>query len=260
MFTVVAVVAVLLTAVPARGADPTWTQTTQAEFETGTPVDVDTSTTSGDVLLSLVSNLTLITEDNTEVSHTGDTTPTLKKTLNFTKSGDTYNELRIDNTLACSDAVKIAYSDIHVDDVSTFTHDTTATGTIYPSYDSYQDILDFSGYGDGAHHYDLYLWPGHAARTAYNSTFALYRTYTYATSGTLTSSAHDANDNAIINANWGQISWTATGSTVQFQIATNKDNSTWDFLGPDSTSGTYYTTSTGVIVLITGNQAIGIAV
>lgn len=42
------------------------------------------------------------------------------------------------------------------------------------------------------------------------------------------------------------ISWTASlpaSSTLGFQIATNKDNQTWNFIGPDGTSNTYYTVS-----------------
>ena len=50
------------------------------------------------------------------------------------------------------------------------------------------------------------------------------------------------------------ISWNPTSqpaetgsSSFRIQIATNNDNATWNFVGPDGTSGTYYTTSgTGV--------------
>lgn len=62
----------------------------------------------------------------------------------------------------------------------------------------------------------------------------------YYASGALTSSAYDTG----YAADFGTVSWTATapaGTSVQFQIATNNDNATWDFVGPDGTSGTYYT-------------------
>ena len=42
------------------------------------------------------------------------------------------------------------------------------------------------------------------------------------------------------------IRWTASvpaNSALKFQIATNKDNATWNFVGPDGASGSYYTLS-----------------
>ena len=41
--------------------------------------------------------------------------------------------------------------------------------------------------------------------------------------------------------NWQPTSQ-SPAATVKFQIATNNDNATWNFIGPDGTSGTYYTT------------------
>ncbi len=46
--------------------------------------------------------------------------------------------------------------------------------------------------------------------------------------------------------NYHNISWNATvpGETIlKFQIATNNDNATWNFLGPDGSASTYYTIS-----------------
>jgi len=68
----------------------------------------------------------------------------------------------------------------------------------------------------------------------------------YHDSGNLTSSAHDTG----YSANFGTISWmvtTPTSTEIKFQIATNNDNATWNFKGPDGGSGTYYTSSgTGI--------------
>ncbi|MBN1176863.1 MAG: hypothetical protein JXA51_04200 [Dehalococcoidales bacterium] len=64
----------------------------------------------------------------------------------------------------------------------------------------------------------------------------------YYSSGTLESSSHDTG----YAADFGNISWTATapiGTSVKLQIATNTDNSTWVFNGPDGTVSTYYTSS-----------------
>jgi hypothetical protein len=51
-------------------------------------------------------------------------------------------------------------------------------------------------------------------------------------------------------SNFDQLSWLPVSqpaqvgsNAVRFQIATNNDNATWNYLGPDGTSATYYTTS-----------------
>ncbi len=66
----------------------------------------------------------------------------------------------------------------------------------------------------------------------------------YAWSGNLTSSSFDTGT----DSNFHQISWQPTDqppevgpSSVRLQVATNTDNMTWNFTGPDGTSGSYYT-------------------
>ena len=190
-----------------------WVQTTQADFNAAALSNVDTSSSPGDVKLSLIPNPTLINSDNTEVSVKG-TTTTLVKTLTFTKSGASYNELRINSNLRINSAsgAKIAYSDIRVDDVSKFTHNTTST-----TYVSYQDILDFSTYADGAHTIELYLY-AESGRTAYNSTFELYRTKTYASLGTIASQVRDT---GVAEARWDALFWDRTldtGTNITFEV------------------------------------------
>jgi len=80
----------------------------------------------------------------------------------------------------------------------------------------------------------------------YGGALAMSGNATYQISGTLTSSVHDTG----YSADFGNISWTATtqaSTVIKFQIATNSDNSTWNFIGPGGTSGSYYTSSgTGI--------------
>jgi hypothetical protein len=179
-----------------------WTQTTQADFEAGVINNVDTSSSPGDVKLSLILNPILVTSDNSEQSVQG-TTPTLVKTLSFTKSGATYNELRIDSNLRIDSSSKIAYSDIRVDDVSKFTHDTQSE-----TYVTYQDTLDFSGYADGEHTIKLYLYTNNPSKTAYNSIFELYRTEkTYASPGIIASQVLDT---GVAGAGWDALCWDET--------------------------------------------------
>lgn len=66
----------------------------------------------------------------------------------------------------------------------------------------------------------------------------------YVPSGVLTSSAFNIGS----PSNFQKIGWNPTSQppqsgnpSVRFQIATNNDGGTWNFSGPDGTSGTYYT-------------------
>lgn len=64
----------------------------------------------------------------------------------------------------------------------------------------------------------------------------------YALSGNLESSTFDTQ---LANNNFSTISWEPTSqiasTAVKFQIASNNDNLTWNFKGPDGTASTYYT-------------------
>jgi prepilin-type N-terminal cleavage/methylation domain-containing protein len=80
-------------------------------------------------------------------------------------------------------------------------------------------------------------------------------------------------DHALVNSAWLDSSTFDTGNstttyttlnwqptsqdpaaTVKFQIATNNDNTTWNFIGPDGTNGTYYTTPGGSISSANNNN------
>lgn len=64
----------------------------------------------------------------------------------------------------------------------------------------------------------------------------------YLSLGTLESSSHDCGR----PAEFGTISWDSQapgGTKLKFQIATNNNNSTWNFVGPGGSPMTYYKTS-----------------
>ena len=189
-----------------------WTQTTQADFNLGVLNNVDTSTSSGDVLLSVISSPVLITSSDSAVSISGDTAYHLMKTLTFTKSGSIYNSLRIDSNLKAS-SLATASSSIRIDDVEKFTHSTTAT-----SYQSYSDTLDFTSYSDGQHTVKLYLKTSVSTRLAYNSIFELYRTKSYATSGTIASQILNT---GVSGDRWDALFWDKvlqTNTNVTFEV------------------------------------------
>ncbi len=185
-------------------ASTQWVQTEKSDFEAGVfnEDEIDISSSEGDVLLSLVSNPTLVTSDNNEVS-TSSVEWQLLKTLNFTKDGDSYDELRIDSNLKIEDGGgATAFSSIHVDDVEEFSYSTNST-----SYVSYSDVIDFSGYIDGEYTVKLYLMTSSSMKSAYNSTLELYRTKTYASSGTIASKVRDT---TAAGATWNALFWDET--------------------------------------------------
>lgn len=65
----------------------------------------------------------------------------------------------------------------------------------------------------------------------------------YSANGTLESSTFDTGG----LSNFTTLSWQPTSQNPQtelkFQLASNNDNATWNYIGPDGTSGTYYTTA-----------------
>lgn len=68
----------------------------------------------------------------------------------------------------------------------------------------------------------------------------------YETSGYLESSSFDTGSASnFYNLSWGPVDQPEeTGvNSVKFQIASNNDNSTWNYIGPDGTGGTFFTSS-----------------
>ncbi|MEK7570116.1 MAG: carboxypeptidase regulatory-like domain-containing protein [Patescibacteria group bacterium] len=73
-----------------------------------------------------------------------------------------------------------------------------------------------------------------------------YTIEAYAGSAELTSSTFDTGSaSTFISLVWNPTAQAAGAGSdpVRFQIATNDDDATWNYLGPDGTAGTYYTTS-----------------
>lgn len=77
----------------------------------------------------------------------------------------------------------------------------------------------------------------------------------YQASGTFESSSFDCVALAVCtaggNAAFNYITFNITepaSTNIQFQLAANNDNTTWNYVGPDGTSGTFYTTAAGIPV------------
>lgn len=60
--------------------------------------------------------------------------------------------------------------------------------------------------------------------------------------GQLISSTFDMGEDGIIRSfSWDPLVQVTGEDSLRFQLASNNDNNTWDFVGPDGTSATYYT-------------------
>ncbi len=44
------------------------------------------------------------------------------------------------------------------------------------------------------------------------------------------------------------------GTTLKFQVAANNDDATWNFVGPDGTTGTFFTTTSSLPISLNGNR------
>jgi hypothetical protein len=77
----------------------------------------------------------------------------------------------------------------------------------------------------------------------------------YQTPGIFTSSVFDTGTSATA---YTTLEWQPTSqdpaSSIKFQLATNNDNTTWNFIGPDGTASTYYTVP-GTTISTTNNNA-----
>ncbi len=86
-----------------------------------------------------------------------------------------------------------------------------------------------------------------ATDTTRDFNFKTYMVTGYTASGNLISSTKDANPGVGGSAGWTTLSWTATtpaNTSVQFQAAaSNNVNGPFNFVGPNGTAGTFFTTS-----------------
>jgi hypothetical protein len=271
-----------------KADDPTWTQTSQADFEAGTLVNQDTTSSPGNVLLALDPSSEQLDQDNpnhTNHWHTikdndwqaqtfvAGLTGNLTKVALYLKKEKDPGQL----TIEIRDTVGVNYKP-----GSTILAAMTTSAVVSTTGQEYQFTFPSPAAVTSSSHYAIvlhepsgvggggkYFWAENRSGDIYPNGKVweskdsggnwsegggglhdfYFRTYVaagYYSSGTLTSSTHDTG----YTADFGTISWTATtpgSSSLEFQIATNNDNSTWNFKGPDGNSGSYYTTSSTAI-------------
>ena len=90
-------------------------------------------------------------------------------------------------------------------------------------------------------------WAGATGNANNDHGFIVYVDQGYAPAGTFVSSTKDSNALAGLTPVWGDLTWNATtpaNTTVRFQVAaSNSINGPFDFVGPNGTAATYFTTS-----------------
>ena len=86
--------------------------------------------------------------------------------------------------------------------------------------------------------------------------FRVYVNAGYASSGDFVSSPKDSNPRAGFGATWSTLTWNATtppGTTLKFQVAgSNSVNGPFNFVGPDGTAATFFTTSPAPLASFNG--------
>jgi len=97
-------------------------------------------------------------------------------------------------------------------------------------------------------------WTGFGS---HDFTFIINAQEQYYPSGYLTSSTFDVGNSVdFTTISWDSDNFSPPTTTIKFQIASNNDNATWNFIGPDETASSYYETSGLPIVGHDGNRYI----
>jgi uncharacterized repeat protein (TIGR01451 family) len=259
------------------------TDTTQADFLSGVPTNVDPNVNPGDVTLL---NVPTVDQSNTAGTTTGTgfattswggqsfipavtgtlakvdvqlfcsgctgTTPNLTLSVRATSGGlPTGADLATANLPGFSSGAGVYYT------VAFGTPATLTSGTQYalilrptanPSVGGYFWIRSSpSTYANGQRVISTDNGATWTADSTRDFNFRAYMQTGYTASGDFISSTKDANPAPNFDASWNTLSWTATtpaNTAIKFQAAaSNSAFGPFNFVGPDGTAGTYFTTS-----------------
>ena len=261
------------------------TDTSQANFQTGAPTNVDLNTSPGNVVLS---NLTVVDQSNSAGTTTGTGFGTPAWTGQTFVSGLTGPVTKVDVQLFCNGCGatppnltlsiratsaglptgadlasatipgSLFASGTTTSATATFGSPPTLTsGTQYavilrpvsvPAGSGYFWIRSSpSTYANGSRVLSADSGGTWSADTTRDYNFKVYVDTGYAANGNLVSSNKDSNPAPGFVTAWTTLSWTATtpaGTTVRFQAAgSNNAIGPFNFVGPDGTAATFFTTS-----------------
>ncbi|HKG13027.1 MAG TPA: carboxypeptidase regulatory-like domain-containing protein [Pyrinomonadaceae bacterium] len=257
-----------------------FTDTTQADFQTGTGASVDLNASPGSVQLANSGSAALDQQQTTfsffvsPINSTAWMAQTFRPALNgrlssidvqlATATAGTAGPLVVEirNTVGGAPGTTVLAA-VTTSDVSSATNSwvpiTFAVPADVTAGTTYAIVLRGATGGDyRATRSNKSAYTNGAWYTSTNSggTWAAqgqdlaFRTYvtpvSYAASGTLVSSTKDSNPATGSSTSWTTLSWTATtpsGTSVRFQIAgSNSASGPFNFVGPDGTANTYFTT------------------
>jgi hypothetical protein len=276
--------------------------TTQADFQTGVPTNVDLTTSPGGVILM---NAPTIDQQNKTVTNNGfafSTTSWAGQTFTPAVTGQL---TRVDIDLFCSGCsgttpnitVSIRATtgspavptgaDLATATITGFSSGaggyftvnfgspaTLTAGTTYaivfravsnPSAGTYAYVCscsaDTNPYANGQRVTSLdsgSTWTADVTSGGRDIGFVAYMEVGFAASGNQVSSEKDGNPATSMYTHWATMSWTATvpaNTTLKFQAAaSNSASGPFNFVGPDGTAATFFTTSPANITEFNGNR------
>ncbi len=234
------------------GGEPLFSDATKTKFATEDG-NIDWVTTPGQVTLQQATAADSVTE-----SFTTDTAKDPSTTANWDTSA---GELRLPQTSGQYEATAFGQS-LRLPTIAGRITSATLTATdqangqtiqyaLAADGTTYEDVTagvahTFAATGDDLR-FRVTLGTSDPAVTPVVSGITIALTVeTYASSATLTSSTFDTGTtSSFIGLTWNPESQGGNVGVdaVRFQLAANDDNATWDFVGPDGTAATYFTTS-----------------
>jgi Carboxypeptidase regulatory-like domain/Bacterial Ig domain len=266
-----------LTAAPASAC---LIDTTKADFDAGTATNVDTATSPGDLKLTLLSGGETLDQQQTQTSGFALNTDYEAQTFKAGLTGQlTKAEVFLSTNTATPITVgiyntsggaptgsAIASTTISPSATAQFFAATFSSPASVTAGTTYALVLFRSGgsswivCSNGGNNCTSTYANGNAYTSTNGTTWTVsptkqtaFMTYVssssgYASSGNLVSSLKDANPAGNAVANWTTLSWTNSalpaGTTLQFQVAGSTSSSgPFNFVGPNGTSGTFFTTS-----------------
>jgi hypothetical protein len=277
--------------------------TSQSDFQTGVPTNVDVATSAGDAILAKPS----LDQFNVNFTNSGvgvtattwggqtftpsvtgqlksadlrlfcsgcsGTTPNLTLSVRATSAG-----LPVGSDLAAATITGFNDGSANFHTATFATPATLTAGTQYalllrptanPSAGTYALILSVSGGGQG---FDVYSGGARLGGTISGTVWTIptgggstmdcgFHTFMdtgFAASGDLTSALKDANPPAGTVPHWTALTWTATtpaNTTLKFQAAAgNSAVGPFNFVGPDGTAATFFTTSGASLAQFNGKR------
>jgi hypothetical protein len=268
--------------------------TTQSDFQTGVPTNADLTTSAGSVILASPTtvdqsytennnfgtsfsttawggqtftaaiNGTLLKADlNLFCTSCTGTTPNLTVSIRATSGG-----LPTGPDLATATITGFSSNSASYFNANFSPHITLSAGTQYallirpladPSAGNYDWVRQMQGnYTGGQRVIGATGGTSWTADPTRDFNFHTYMSAGFSSSGTLVSAVRDANPAPGQVPTWGTLSWTAStpaGTSVKFQVAaSNNLYGPYNYVGPDGTASTFFTTTGASLSQFNGNR------